>query len=167
MKKLLPIFFIVLFTSCTHDRSGYVIGVGDKIHHDDFEYSVSDYLVTRFLKKGSDTLNAKGIFYVVNFRVENKAKRVSHEWKNSTAYIQDERGTEYDNDPEAQNFYYSEHPSGLKDIYKTPAGSTDSTILIFDLPFNVTKPGLRVRGEILMGDIFNGDKFRKMLIKLF
>ena len=167
MKKLLPIFFIVLLTSCTYDRSRYVIGTGDKILHDDFEYSVSDYMVTRFLKNGSDTLHAKGIFYVVNFRVENNAKRVSHLWKNSTAYIQDERGTIYENDSAAQFFYNSAHPFEPKEIYETAAGSTDSTILIFDLPFNVTKPGLRVRGEILMRDIINGARFRKMLIKLF
>jgi hypothetical protein len=167
MKLLLPIILLVLISSCTSDRSRYVISAGERIHHDDFEYSVSDYVVTRFLKNGSDTLHARGMFYVVTFKVDNEAKRVSHEWKNSTAYIIDERGGKYESDTDAQKFYESYHPFGLKDNYSTAAGSSDSTILIFDLPFNVTRPGLKVRGEILMGDIFNGVKFRKMLVRLF
>jgi hypothetical protein len=167
MRPIYILGAILLLSSCKPDYSKYIINVGDRIHHDDFEYSVSDYLVTRFLKNGSDTLYAKGVFYVVTFRVNNEAMRVSHEWNNSTAYIFDERGAEYENDSEAQKFYESCHPFGLKKIYKTAAGSSDSTILIFDLPFNVTKPGLKVRGDFLMGDLFDGAKFRKMLVRLF
>lgn len=167
MRPIYIFGIILLLSSCKPDYSKNIINVGDKIHHDDFEYSVSEYMVTRFLKNGVDTIYARGMFYAVTFRVDNHAKRVNHEWDNSTAYILDERGTEYENDIEAQQFYEKYHSFGLKEKYTTAAGSSDSVILIFDLPFNVTKPGLKVRGEILMGDIFDGGRFRKMLIRLF
>jgi hypothetical protein len=158
---------LVLITSCTSEKREYVIGIGEKIHHDDFEYSVSDIIISRFLRNGSDTLHARGMFYLVKFKVENNAKRVSHEWKNSIAYIVDERSGTFQNDPEIQKFYEKSKPFGLKEKYITPAGSSDSTYLAFDLPFSVTMPYLKVKGDILMGDVLDGALFRRVRIKLF
>jgi hypothetical protein len=39
---------------------GDIIGLNQNIHHDDFEYSVSNYIVARFLKAGNDTLKVRG-----------------------------------------------------------------------------------------------------------
>ena len=97
MKNFFIIPVVLLLTSCTSNKTGYVINVGDRIHHDDFEYSVSNYMVSRFLKNDTDTLNANGMFYVVTFRVENMARRVGHNWDNNIGYIIDEHGIKYDN----------------------------------------------------------------------
>ena len=155
------------FISCNSNKREYVVGIGERIHHDDFEYSVSDIVISRFLRNGTDTLHARGIFYLVNFKVENNAKRVSHEWDNSIAYLVDERSGTFQNDPEIQKFYEKSKPFGLKEKYVTPAGSADSTYLAFDLPFSVTMPYLKVKGDILMGDVFDGALFRRIRIKLF
>jgi hypothetical protein len=158
---------LILITSCSQGKKEYVIGIGERIHHDDFEYSVSDVIISRFLKNGRDTLYAKGMFYMVKFKVENNAKRVNHEWDNTIAYITDERAGTFQNDPAIQKFYEKSKPFGLKEKYITPAGSADSTYIAFDLPFNVTMPYLKVKGDILMGDFFDGALFRRVRIKLF
>jgi hypothetical protein len=167
MKQTLPFLILLLLTSCNSNRTEYVIGVRQNIHHDDFEYSVSNYIVTRFLKNGNDTLFARGVFYLVNFKVENRAKRVNHEWNNSTAYLIDERGNIYDNISNVQQFFNKSYHFGLKEKYITPAGTSDSTFLAFDLPFDATRPFLKVRGEILMGDFFDRASFRRVRIKLY
>ncbi len=166
MKHILPILFLLL-TSCISDRKEYVIGIGERIHHDDFEYSVTEIIITRFLKNGTDTLRAQGMFYLVKFKVENNAKRVNHEWNNSIAYIVDDKAGSYENVPAVQKYYEKYKPFGLKDKYITPAGSADSTFLAFDLPFTVTMPYLKVKGETLMGDMFDGAMFRRVRIKLY
>jgi hypothetical protein len=124
-------------------------------------------MVSRFLKNGADTLHARGMFYVVRFKVENRAMRVGHRWDNSIGYIVDERGNKYENISAVQQFFEKSKPFGLKELYNTHAGTADSTYLAFDLPFTVTKPWLKVRGEILMGDFFAGAKFKKARIRLF
>jgi hypothetical protein len=167
MKINYLLIFSVLLTACRQGKTDYVIGLKQNIHHDDFEYSVSNYLVSRFLNNGKDTLNAQGVFYMVTFRTDNNAMRVDHKWDNSIAYIVDERGRIFENKTDVQQFYEKSHSFGLKDKYITPAGRSDSTILAFDLPFNVTRPCLKVRGETLMGDMFDRGKFRRMMIKLF
>ena len=69
------IFILILFTmmlsSCTNEKT---IGIKQNIHHDDFEYSVQNVSKTEMI----GSLNAKGMFYIVTFRVENQAKRVEH-----------------------------------------------------------------------------------------
>jgi hypothetical protein len=167
MKKAFLFLLLLLLTSCNSNRTEYVIGVRQNIHHDDFEYSVSNYIVTRFLKNGNDTLFARGVFYLVNFKVENRAKRVEHKWDNSTAYIIDERGNIYDNISNVQQFFDKSYHFGLKEKYITPAATSDSTFLAYDLPFDVTRPFLKVRGEILMGDFFDRASFRRVRIKLY
>jgi hypothetical protein len=52
-------------------------------------------------------------------------------------------------------------------MYNTPHGQTDTTILVFDVPANIVQPFLMVRGEILMGDMFDAGKFLKAKVKLF
>ena len=123
MKTIFPIILTFLLTSCSSRKTEYVIGVGEKIHHDDFEYSVSSYTVTRFLKNGSDTLHAKGMFYLVKFKVENNSKRTGHEWDNSIAYIIDDRAGSFQNMPDVQEFYEKSKPFGLKEKYNTSAGT--------------------------------------------
>jgi hypothetical protein len=167
MKHSLYFIVLLLLTSCNSDKTVNIIGVGERIHHDDFEYSVSNYMITRFLKNGSDTLKANGMFYLVSFRVENRAMRVGHNWDNNIGFIVDGSGGKYENLPQVQQFLEKSKPFGYHEKYNTPAGATDSTCLAFDLPLTVTRPFFLVRGETLMGDMFDRGKFRRTMIKLF
>ena len=159
--------FALNTVSCKSDNKAYIIGLNQNIHHDDFEYSVTAFKTTPKLETDRDTIFARGIFYLVHFKVVNNALRVGHQWNNSIAYMVDEKGTRYENIEETQVLINRYVPFGLKNIYNTPHGTADSTILVFDLPADAREPYLMVRGEILMGDAFNGARFKKMKVKLF
>jgi hypothetical protein len=167
MKYTLLLISLLLLTSCNSNKTCNIIGVGERIHHDDFEYSVTNYFITRFLKNGTDTLKADGMFYLVKFRVENRAMRVGHNWDNNIGFIVDGSGGKYENVPQVQQFFEKSNPFGYSEKYNTPAGASDSTYLAFDLPFTVTKPYFMVKGETLMGDMFDRGRFRRMMIRLF
>lgn len=158
---------LILITSCSQGKKEYVIGIGERIHHGNFEYSASDIIITRFLKNGRDTLYAEGMFYLVKFKVENNSKRTGHEWDNSIAYIIDDRSGSFQNMPDVQKFYEKSKPFGLKERYITAPGTADSTYLAFDLPFSVTIPFLKVKGKFLMRDVFDGALFRRVRVKLY
>ncbi len=103
----------------------------------------------------------------MTFKTQNDAKRVEHEWKNNVAYITDEKGNVYENNNELQKLLNEHEPFGYKDTYVTKAGIVESTVMIFDVPNSVTEPYLKVRGEFLMGDMFDGNQFKNTKVKLF
>src|SRR4051812_33839970 len=119
--RLLTLSAALLAASCGHDE---VIGIGQSIHHDDFEYSVRS--LER--KERIGNLHAKGLFYVVTFEVRNGAKRVEHEWSNGIAYVVDRQGRHYDVDAHAQQALAAIRPFEYKDRYVTPAGAIESTV---------------------------------------
>src|SRR5204863_6033154 len=75
-----------LWSGCARDER--TIGLGQSIHHDDFEYSVQ-HLETADQRAGK---KADGLFYIVTFQVANRARRVDHSWGNDIAYVVDENG---------------------------------------------------------------------------
>ena len=164
---IIVIFMISAFSSCSRADNGKVIGLNQNIHHDDFEYAVTSFEKTRLIVAGSDTIKASGNFYLVHFRVINKALRVNHQWDNLIAYIVDENGNNFKNIIDYQVFLEKGSPFGWKKMYNTPHGQTDTTILVFDVPVNIVQPFLMVRGEILMGDMFEAGKFLRTKVKLF
>lgn len=159
--------FIFLLAASGCSKKEYVIGMGEKLHHRKFDYSVTDLIVTRFLKHDADTLRAKGMFYIVKLKVENNSMKRPHKWDSSIVYITDERAGNFDPVPDASQFFCRSKNLKVNEEYITVAGSTDSTYLAFDLPFNVTMPYLKVRGKMLPGDIFDGALFRRVRIKLY
>jgi hypothetical protein len=140
-----------------------VVGVGDRVRHDDFLYSVAG--VERAKEIGDR--HARGTFHIVTFRVENRAGRVTHEWSNDIAYVVDERGRQFDNDTEAQRALDRHAPFGLSDRYVTRAEMDQTTKLVFDLPDDVKSPYLKFRGFLLMGDVFDGNQYKRTRVKLF
>ena len=151
----------VIFSSCSLNEK--MIDLGENIHHDDFEYSVQH--VERAEEIGN--LQTRGTFLIVTFQVENRAMRVSHHWSNDIAYIVDAGGTEYENSAAAQKEFDRIKPFGYKPEYVTPAGNTETTVLVFDVPKSLTEPYLKVRGYVLMGDVFDLNEYRRTRVKLF
>jgi hypothetical protein len=171
-KSILRIIIISVVTglapiSCNPDKKTVTIGLNQNIHHDDFEYSVTSFTKTPDIISGKDTIKANGIFYLVHFKVTNNALRVGHTWNNSIAYLIDENGDRYENLPDKQKALNNSLPFGLNEIYNTPHGAADTTILVFELPANVLKPYLKVSGSTLMGDVFDAGRFRRMKVRLF
>jgi len=158
---LLSLTFSLMFSSCSSDEK--TIGLKEKLQHDDFFYSVLD-VETATMIEGKQ---AMGTFYIVKFKVQNDAKRVTHEWKNNVAYITDGKGREFENNNDLQKLLNSAQPFGYKDTYNTNAGTSETTLFIFDVPNDVKEPFLRYRGEYLMGDMFDGNQFKNTKVKLF
>ncbi|WP_338874977.1 hypothetical protein WBJ53_05085 [Spirosoma sp. SC4-14] len=139
------------------------ISLGQPIRHDDFIYSAEQVVVYDSL----GALKPEGKFWIITFRVDNEAKRVEHHWDNNTAFIVDYKGNVYENSLTAQQQLDNLHPFGWKAHYTTLAGRIDSTQLVFDLPRSVKQPYLKVRGDLLMGDVFDGRQFEHTKVKLF
>ena len=164
---ILTISLMISFCACSSHKKEKIIELNQNIHHDDFEYAVTNFSKTTLITSGNDTIRAKGNFYIVHFRVINKAMRVNHKWDNSIAYLVDENGNHYENNKVYQLVLNRSIPFGWQEMYNTPHGQTDTTILVFDLPVDITQPYLMVRGDILMGDAFDGARFKKIKVKLF
>jgi hypothetical protein len=154
----------LVLVSCARER---VIGMNERIHHDDFEYLVTGCTATDSIGSGEKQRKAAGEYYVVTFVVENHAMRVNHDWNDSIAYVVDDQGNHYENLPELQQLLNGGKPDNYSSEHRTPAGEIESTQLIFDLPKNIAHPFLMVRGDLLMGDVFDGKAFTKTKIKLF
>jgi hypothetical protein len=155
---------VLLLSSCATDR---VIGVNERIHHDDFEYRVTRFRVADSIGSGARQRKAAGRFYIVTFEVENRALRVRHDWNNSIAYIVDDEARRYENQPELQELLNSQQPMNYSPHHSTPAGAKETTDLVFDLPARVAHPFLMVRGQLLMGDVFDGKAFTRTKVRLF
>jgi hypothetical protein len=158
---------MMLICTCSSNKSGVEIGLNQNIHHDDFEYSVTGITKTKQFVSASDTFTANGIFYLVHFKVINNALRVGHRWDNSIGYLVDENDNRFENINEKQVALNKSLVFGWKELYDTHHGQTDSTILVFDIPVNVTRPYLKIRGGILMGDVFDAGRFRKIKVRLY
>lgn len=139
------------------------LNVGDKLKHDDFFYSIQKVMKT------PDFVGSKsrGTFYVVMFKVQNDAKRVEHPWDRNVVYMVDENGKEYENNIELEKEYSRINYEQFKDKFVTAAGTSDSTVLVFDIPNNVKEPYIKYRGDFLMGEMFDGNQFKNSKVKLF
>jgi hypothetical protein len=156
-----------LFTTCTNDNTEISIGLNQNIHHDDFEYLVTDYSVEKQIGNGQDSVKANGNFYIIDFKVINNAKRVNHKWNNSIAYIKNESGNVYENNTAAQKMLNKIHAFGWKESYIIPCQTSYEMKFVFDLPADVKNPCLLVRGETYMGDFFDGGKYKRTKVQLF
>ena len=139
------------------------LGVGDKVQHDDFFYTVEKVSTSNTI----GDKKATGMFYIVTFKVQNDAKKVDHEWKNDVAYVIDENGKVYENNTEMQKILNLMTSFGFKNSYITKAGTSETTQFIFDIPLTVKQPYLKYKGDFLMGDMFDGNQFKNSRIKLF
>lgn len=153
---------VLLITSCSGDEK--ILNIGDKLQHDDFYYSVQKVLKTPdFVGKKSE-----GTFYVVMFKVQNDAGSGDHEWNRSTLYVVDENGKEYENKIELQKEYSRINYEEYKENYKTVSGSSDSAVVVFEVPNSVKQPYIKYRGgNSGIGEIFSGNSIKNSKVKLF
>lgn len=159
---ILAVALAVLSIACqpTTDKE---ISLGEPIRHDDFFYSATHVLV----QDSIGTTKPRGRFWIVTLQVNNQAKRVDHPWTNSVAFITDTHGHTYTNQPHIQQQLNALHPFGWQQTYITSAGHTDTSQLVFDLPKSFKKPFLQYQGELLMGDVLDGQQFVHTKVRLF
>ena len=154
-------FLMAGLTGCAEEEP--LLRLGESIRHDDFLYTVlGAQPVPRIGER-----TARGQFLVVHFEVTNRAGRVSHQWTNDIAYLVDTRGRRYENDPALQQALDRWRPFGWAATYLTRAETSQTTMLVFDVPPDAARPlDLMVRGELLMGDVLDGVRFRRTRVRL-
>jgi len=153
-------FLVDGLTGCGGDA---VVPVGASIRHDDFLYTV---LTAQPVGRIGDKV-ASGQFLVVYFEVANQAARVAHSWSNAIAYLVDASGRLYENDVTLQQALDQSGPFRWAAEYVTPPGTSEATMLVFDMPVDAPRPvDLMVRGELLMGDILDGVRFRRTRVRM-
>jgi hypothetical protein len=150
--------------SCS--RQDKIIGINENIRHDDFEYRVSAVETRKSIQADHEKIESKGIFIIVTFTVENQALRVGHKWNNQIGYIESGSGEKYENDVAVQKLLNSAEPFNWQENYNTAHGETESTKLVFDVPAGSSALYLKVRGETLMGDVSNFNRFKRTKIKI-
>ena len=153
-------FIVAGLTGCGDDP---LLSPGEPIRHDDFLYTV--LAAQRVDAIGGRA--ARGQFVVVNFAVTNRALRVPHRWTNQIAYLVDAGGHRHENDDSLQQQLDGLHPFGWASDYVTAPGAQRSTMLVFEVPGDAPRPlDLMVRGELLMGDVLDGARFRRARVRL-
>ncbi len=154
MKKLIFAVFLiwallaVLYASYVLSRPEKVIGLGERIHHDDFEYSVVDVKKQKSIGEGENLVAAKGTFYIVTLKVENRTIRVNHEWDISMAYIEDESGRKYHRSLEGQEAWDKAQGISNAALHTTPPGASEAADIVFDLPADTKNPCLKIWKDI-------------------
>ena len=148
------------FAGCT--GQDIVVNLGDSIQHDDFIYRVTH--VRTMDRIGP--LRPSGTYHAVTVVVENHAGRVNHVWNNTIAYLIAGDGQTFENDTHAQQALDRLTPFGWQDRYVTPAEETAHTTLVFDVPTGATPLYVKVRGELLMGDVFAFNRYQRTRVRL-
>jgi len=148
-----------LSISCRNDSEELELGLNESIHHDAFEYMVTNFEVVPI-----DEYTKR---YKIKFKVINNSEVVEHTWNNSMAYVVDSKGNIYNNNKQLQIKLNDREPFGWKNEYHTHPKSEETTTLIFDLPISVAKPYLKVTGKFLMGDVLDLNQYKRMKVKLF
>jgi len=166
MKNAVISFVLLMAIGSGCNRSDTVIGLNENIHHDDFNYRVTAVEKRKSIFADSVRMIAGGTFYIVTFEVENDAMRVGHNWDNQIAYVISEKGDKYENNVMAQQLLNIKEPFEWHENYNTGHGSSERTLLVFDVPGNPSELYLKVHGATLIGDVFNLNQFKRIKIKL-
>jgi hypothetical protein len=136
--------------------------VGDGIRHDDFIYRV----ISLSTRDRIGTLHPAGVYRLIGFAVENHAGRVNHLWDNRIGYLVTDDGRSFENDEAAQQALDRVASFGWKARYVTPAEQRDETTLVFDVPIDAGPLYLKVRGELLMGDVFTFNRYQRTRVRV-
>ena len=129
-------------------RTPYTVAVGAPIRHDDFLFTVTGIHRTR-LADGTAQ-------YRVTVLVQNRAKVVGYQWRDSIAYVR-----AFDHGGYGHNFFSATHGS-----FVIRAGDERTSNLTFDVPPGYSSANLRFWDGIFMGDAFNGGAYGNAIVPL-
>ena len=129
-------------------RTPYVVAVGTPIQHDDFFFTVTAISRHRFADGSAH--------YSVSVRVQNQAKVVDYQWRDSIAYVR-----AFDSGGFGHDFFPVTHGS-----FTLRAGEERTAKLAFDVPRGYSSANLRFWDGIFMGDALNGGAYTKAIVPL-
>ncbi len=126
----------------------YVVAVGTPIRHDDFLFTVTA-IHRRRLPGGIAE-------YRVSVLVQNQAKVVDYQWRDTIAYVR-----AFDTGGFGRDFFPATHGS-----FTLRAGEERTAQLTFNVPPGYSSANLRFWDGIFMGDAFNGAAYEKAIVPL-
>jgi len=120
-------------------RPGPVVALRTPLRHDDFLFSVNG-------------ANSRGRHVTIDILVVNQARRVDYAWRDSIAYLQDDRGNRY--------APVSRHS------FELAPGASRTAHVAFDVPVDARGLGVRFWDGIFMGDALDGALYARSLVAL-
>jgi hypothetical protein len=138
------------------------VNMGTPIRQDDFTYTVVGVHKAATLGHGARQICARGIFYIVQVRLDNHALRVPFEWDDGIVRIIDSGNQTYRADGAAQKLLLAATPVE----HAVPPGASATFPVAFDLPTSVRGPAVAFENGILMGDAFNFVAYRRVAVAL-
>lgn len=128
-------------------RGAEHLSYGQDIQIDDFAFqALSSERATQVGDRA-----AQGIFYVVPFKVMNRAKVVPFRFSPDMARLIDNAGVEHKPSPEARAAWFAAEKKVDACAPELAAGTECTTVLVFDVPSDTTAPVLKIKfGEGLL-----------------
>jgi hypothetical protein len=131
------------------------------IQFDDFAFTVRGVRTAEAIGEGERRLPARGRFTIVTLEVDNRAKRVSYQFKNSAALLVDDEGRTYPTSIAGQNALNAERGAPDPCSAPLPAGTSATTELAFDVPADVRPTRMRLASGGPVGDALEALVFGK------
>ena len=102
-------------------------------------------------------VQAQGSFYLVTLQVSSQAKRIRQRELDTAVFLLDERGVRYDPSPSGQQALEAAGQAGQPLNSWLDAGASFTHTAVFDLPPDVTQPGLVISHSVFPGSIIIGE----------
>ncbi len=144
----IAVLLVAAFTLFAVTHTPYVVAVGTPIRHDDFLFTVAA-ANRRRLADGTAQ-------YRVSVLVQNQAKVVNYQWRDTIAYVR-----AFDTGGFGRDFFPVTHGS-----FTLHAGEERTAQLTFNIPPGYSSANLRFWDGIFMGDAFNGGAYGKAIVPL-
>jgi hypothetical protein len=136
------------FTAWAFVRTPYVVAVGAPIRHDDFLFTVTA------IQRGR--LPSGTAQYRVAVRVQNRAKIVDYQWRDTIAHVR-----AFDSAGFGRDFLPLTNGS-----FRLRAGQERTAQLTFEVPAGYSSANVRFWDGIFMGDALNGAAYGKAIVPL-
>jgi hypothetical protein len=137
------VFVVTSYAIWSFARPAHAVGFGERIRHDDFLFSVEG---ARRAPRGDASIVS------VDVLVVNQAKRVGYEWRDSIAYLTDDRGTRYGSESDG--------------TYEIAPGNELRRTVRFRVPRDAANLSLHFWDGVFMGDALDGVAYAKTYVPL-
>lgn len=153
---------VLVFTNPTSTRGAEHLDYGEAIQIDDFAFAATSS--ERVSQIGTETAN--GVFYVVPFKVMNRAKRVSFRFNPEFAQLVDDRDLEYTSSAKAREVWFAAHQQSDGCMGELAAGTECETVLVFDVPADTQAPVLKIKFSGGLFEVMDAVAFGNRVIQL-
>ena len=135
---------VLLWLLGAQSKRETVVGLNQEIQFEDFALSAIGTRKAAALGDEDAQRPSEGVYYVVTFKVANRAKRAGFEFNPTLTILVDGAGREYHVSAQGQAILESikSPEEACKDAI--PAGSSCVTEIVFDVPVDINNPHIKM-----------------------